>query len=172
MFSGKTEELIRRLFRAKQSGRVVCVFKPKIDVRYSTEEIVSHSGLRIDAYVTDTLVLPAGADPDVVGIDEAQFFGAALIPFVEDCLQKGVRVIASGLDLTFKGEPFHPMPHLLALADDVVKLHAVCARCLKDASRTYRLADHSATVLVGGAESYEPRCLACFPKEGYAEPSS
>jgi thymidine kinase len=173
MFSGKTEELIRRLMRAKQMGKSVEVFKPHIDTRYAKSEVVSHAGLRIPARMVDTLPsFTSGSIPEVVGIDEAQFFGEPVVKVVEFLVQCGSRVVVSGLDLTYQGQPFHPMPHLLALADEVTKLRAVCARCLAEASRSFRLApvlqgepvNETNPIFVGGAESYEPRCVPCFTK--------
>lgn len=158
-------------------GRTVEVFKPRIDTRYSEDEVVSHAGLRISARILDEVPqFTAESAPNVVGIDEAQFFGDHVVSVVESLLKLGSRVIVSGLDLTYQGKPFHPIPHLLALADEVVKLHAVCARCLGNASRSYRLVESPAEspsdgtnpIFVGGAESYEPRCLACFNKGPYA----
>lgn len=168
MFSGKTEELIKRLFRASRMGKKVVVFKPLLDTRYAQEEVVSHGGLRIAAHVVEALpsYRPEEA-PDVVGIDETQFFGEKVIPAIEALVQQGVRVIASGLDLNFYGQPFEPMPKLFALADEVVKHHAVCNRCMKEASRSYLLVQPKGgegEILVGGAESYEPRCYSCFLK--------
>lgn len=167
MFAGKTEELIKRLMRASRMGRKVEVYKPLLDTRYSLDEVVSHGGLRIPAHVVKDLPAFTGTLPDVVGIDEGQFFGDSLVPAVHSLLDQGVRVIVSGLDLNSNGVPFEPMPALLALADEVVKLKAVCARCLKEASRSYLYAPAVPSedgILVGGAESYEPRCLSCFTK--------
>lgn len=149
-------------------GKKVVVFKPLLDTRYAQEEVVSHGGLRMQAQVSETL--PAYRDeevPDVVGIDETQFFGEAAVAAIEAMVKQGIRVIASGLDLNFHGQPFEPMPKLFALADEVVKHRAVCNRCMKEASRSYLLITPSGVegeILVGGAESYEPRCYSCFLK--------
>lgn len=167
MFGGKTEELIKRLMRASRMGKRVEVYKPRLDTRYSQDEVVSHGGLRIPAHVVEGLPAFTGTVPDVVGIDEGQFFGESLVPAVEALLSRGVRVIVSGLDLNSQGKPFEPMPTLLAMADEVVKLRAVCAQCLKEASRSYLYATVTPSqdgILVGGAESYEPRCFACFTR--------
>lgn len=181
MFSGKTEELIRRVMRAKQKGQKVLVFKPQIDTRYSRSEVISHGGLRVEARIVETLpFLESLGDlwepptrPDVVAIDEAQFFGLSVPEMVQNYTGLGVRVICSGLDLTYQGRPFPPMPELLAYADEVVKLRSVCARCFEDATRTHRLEPTTpedlpsgeaplTPILVGGAEAYEPRCLSCY----------
>jgi thymidine kinase len=180
MFSGKTEELIRRVMRAKQKGQKVLVFKPQIDTRYSRSEVISHGGLCVEARIIETLpvetlleVWDPSTRPDVIAIDEAQFFGLGVPHAVNTYAHLGVRVICSGLDLTYQGLPFPPMPELLAYADEVVKLRSVCARCFEDATRTYRLEPTSpeelpegvaplTPILVGGAEAYEPRCLPCY----------
>lgn len=176
MFSGKTEELLRRLMRAKRKGQTLRVFKPTVDTRYSSNEVVSHGGLRIEAETIQKLPkIDSTEIPQVIGIDEAQFFGTSALVEVQNYVALGARVILSGLDLTFQGQPFYPMPDLMAFAHKVTKLHAVCARCLGDATRTFRLASTPEVIenwtsgdipltpiLVGGAESYEPRCVPCY----------
>jgi thymidine kinase len=167
MFSGKTDELIRRLRRARIARQKVQVFKPAIDVRYALEKVTSHAGGEFEATPltasSDILerVLP---DTTVVAVDEAQFFDLEVADVCQALAGRGLRVIAAGLDQDFRGEPFGPMPRLLALAEDVTKLHAICVVCGAPASRTQRLLDgrpanyHDAVVLVGAAEMYEARC--------------
>ena len=164
MFSGKTEELIDRLRVAQGMGRMVRVYKPKIDGRYSNDAIVSHKGTRFDAVAIPTPDFQSRHE--VIGIDEVQFFGEPVIDAIMLLVKRGTRVITSGLDLTFKGEPFEPMPQLLALADNVRKLHARCAKCGEDANRSQRIVSSNAAILVGGPEAYEPRCFSCFISAG------
>jgi thymidine kinase len=164
MFSGKTEELIRRLKRARIANLRTEIFKPSIDTRYDGEDIVSHDARAIPSTPVGNSqeILLLSRDIDVVGIDEAQFFDAEL-PFVCDHLAaSGVRVIVAGLDMDFKGKPFGPMPSMLAKADYITKLHAICARCGHIASFSYRLAGGEGQLLLGEADSYEPRCRKCF----------
>ena len=172
MFSGKTEELIRRLRRAKIARQRVVVFKPKIDIRYDEVQIVSHSAWRIpsipveDAAEMTHCLEQLSATVDVVGIDEAQFFDNTLIKFVQDLADTGTRVVVAGLDQDYLGEPFGPVPHLLAIADTVTKQHAVCLKCGAPATRTQRVQSESAQasqdlVFVGAIESYEARCRRC-----------
>lgn len=166
MFSGKTEKLIELLSETADLGGSVKAFKPKIDNRYATMEIASHSKLGFPAEPL-SVHGPSpfqGVQADLVGIDEAQFFEPWLIEDVLGLVRRGINVIASGLDLTFSGHPFGIMPELLCLADEIHKLGATCAKCGRPANRSYRTADSTAAVLVGGAESYEPRCLDCFEK--------
>lgn len=167
MFSGKTEELIRRVRRAQIAKQQAQVFKPSIDVRYSTERVTSHNGQDYDARpCTDSHEIAGciSSDTTVVAIDEAQFFDNELIPLVESLAARGVRVILAGLDLDFRGEPFGPIPRLMALAEDVTKLHAICTVCAEDACRTQRLVNGKPAgyddpiILVGAAEAYEARC--------------
>jgi thymidine kinase len=167
MFSGKTEELIRRVRRAQIAKQHAQVFKPSIDVRYSVERVTSHNGQDYDARPCGDSHEIAGCiahDTTVVAIDEAQFFDSELIPLVESLAARGIRVILAGLDLDFRGEPFGPIPRLMALAEDVTKLHAICTVCGEDASRTQRLVNGDPAryddpiILVGAAEAYEARC--------------
>jgi thymidine kinase len=165
MFSGKTEELIRRLKRALFARQRVQAFKPRIDDRYDAARIVSHGATSVDAVAVGTSsglleqVLP---ETQVVAVDEAQFFDRGIVDVVDRLALGGVRVIVAGLDQDYLGQPFHPMPELMAIAEEVTKVRAVCTRCGATASRSQRLLAKSETVLVGGSESYEARCRACF----------
>jgi thymidine kinase len=170
MFSGKTEEMIRRVRRARIARQHVQVFKPAIDNRYAVEEVKSHNGLGVEALpVGNTAELLANLQPDteVIGIDEIQFFDEPIVAVVQDLANHGVRVIAAGLDMDFRGEPFGPMPRLMSAAEHVDKLHAICVVCGAEASRTQRLIDgrpaayDDPIILVGGSESYEARCRHC-----------
>lgn len=164
MFSGKTEELIRRMRRALIARQRVEVFKPSIDRRYHETHVVTRSAQQFAARaVSDVYALELAHDgtAQVVGIDEAQFFGAALVPLVELLARRSVRVVVAGLDMDYRGQPFEPMPQLLAIAESVTKLSAVCSRCGGAATRSHRLAGGSERVQVGAAESYEARCRAC-----------
>ena len=170
MFSGKTEEMIRRVRRARIAKQKVQVFKPAIDTRYAIEQVKSHNGLGHDATPASSsaeLLSKVEADTEVVGIDEVQFFDADIVHVAQQLADRGVRVIAAGLDMDFRGEPFGPMPHLMSEAEHVDKLHAICVVCGAEASRTQRLIDgHPANyddpiILVGGSESYEARCRHC-----------
>ncbi len=167
MFSGKTDELIRRLRRARIARLNVQVFKPVIDNRYGLEKVTSHAGGEFEAtpvHTADQIAPLIRSDTTVVAIDEAQFFGAEVCAVCQKLAARGVRVIVAGLDQDFRGEPFGPMPQLMALAEDVTKLHAICAVCGEEASRTQRLIDnHPASfdqpvVVVGASELYEARC--------------
>ncbi|MGX4670778.1 thymidine kinase [Cerasibacillus sp. JNUCC 74] len=167
MFSGKSEELIRRVRRATYANLVVRVFKPAIDNRYEEDAVVSHNGASLIARpIKDIAELMEHIDEkvDIVGIDEAQFFSESIITIVEQLANKGIRVIVAGLDSDFRGEPFGPMPKLMALSESVTKLNAICPICGSPASRTQRLIDgkpasyHDPVILVGASESYEPRC--------------
>ena len=167
MFSGKTEELIRRVRRARIAKQKVQVFKPDIDTRYSIERVTSHNGQDFEAIpVKSPDAINAHLNPDttVVAIDEAQFFDDAIVMVSAALADSGLRVIIAGLDMDFRGEPFGPMPALLAQADDVQKLHAICVSCGENASRTQRLVNgHPADyddpiILVGASEAYEARC--------------
>lgn len=164
MFSGKTEELIRRLKRAKLANQQVEIFKPKIDVRYSNREVVSHDARTIQSTPVETAssILLLTSDIEVVGIDEAQFFDDALVDVCNKLADSGVRVIVAGLDMDFKGIPFGPMPGLLAIAEEVTKVHAICMRCGSLASYSFRLADSDKKVLLGEKDNYEPLCRECF----------
>jgi thymidine kinase len=164
MFSGKTEELIRRLKRARIAHLKTEIFKPAIDTRYDPKDIVSHDDHAIPSTPIDNSqeILLLSGDIDVVGIDEAQFLDAEL-PFVCDRLAlQGIRVIVAGLDMDFKGNPFGPMPALLAKADYITKLHAICVCCGHIATFSYRKTAQGSQVLLGEAESYEPRCRKCY----------
>lgn len=168
MFSGKSEELIRRLKRAQIARRHVVCFKPDLDIRYHRNAIASHSAQTLDALpVTNveelkTVLLPMLDSVEVVGIDEAQFFDASLVPLAGHLVHRGQRVILAGLDTTFTGEPFAPIPDLMAIADEVTKLSAVCMQCGAPAVHTQRLGSNQSLVLVGAAGVYEARCRACF----------
>ena len=170
MFSGKSEELIRRLRRAEIAGQQVLIVKPRIDDRYDVGHVVSHAGAKMRAAAAwssrDVLRLAAGHD--VVGIDEVQFFDAGIVAAVQQLVADGLRVVAAGLDTDFRGEPFGSMPTLLAVAELVDKLQAVCHRCGGTATRTQRLVDgrpapfSGETIQVGALDSYEARCAACY----------
>lgn len=164
MFSGKTEELIRRLKRAKIANQKVEIFKPKTDTRYHDTNIVSHDENHIPSTPVDNSqqILLLASDIDVVGIDEAQFFDQEL-PFVCDILaNRGVRVIIAGLDMDYMGKPFGPMPHLLSAAEYITKVHAICMVCGNIASYSFRKNESQQTVLLGEKDLYEPRCRHCF----------
>lgn len=170
MFSGKTEELIRRLRRAKIAKKRVIVFKPQIDTRFDEIQIVSHSAQKIASIPvenTETMkhcLEQLDGPPDLVGVDEAQFFDEALVPYIEKLADAGMRVILSGLDQDSDGKPFGPMPNLLAVADLVTKQYAVCMICGAAATKSYRLLrrESQEQVFVGAAESYEARCRQCY----------
>jgi thymidine kinase len=171
MFSGKTEELLRRIKRARLARQPVVLFKPRVDNRYDEVKVVSHEGLNADAVpVTSAAELLARlpervTSPLVVGIDEAQFFDPAIVDAAESLASRGARVIAAGLDQDWRGQPFGVMPALLAVAEYVTKLHAVCARCGGAATRSQRLVAAEGQLFVGGAAEYEARCRACFVPE-------
>lgn len=164
MFSGKTEELIRRLKRAIIANKKVEIFKPEIDTRYDETEVVSHDKNSIRStpvsHSENILLLSAGID--VVGIDEAQFFDMELVSVCEKLANRGTRVIIAGLDMDFKGKPFGPIPHLLSIADYITKVHAICMNCGDIAVHSYRKTNNDKTVMLGEKESYEPRCRKCF----------
>ena len=164
MFSGKTEELIRRLRRAQIARLTVEIFKPRTDTRYDETAVVSHNSTSIHSTPVDTssAILLLGSDVQVVGIDEAQFFDDELPNVCNILANKGVRVIIAGLDMDFKGNPFGPMPALLAKADYITKLHAICVCCGHIATFSYRKTAQEGQVLLGEAESYEPRCRKCY----------
>ena len=165
MFSGKSEELIRRLRRAKIARLKVQSFKPAIDSRYSEEHIVSHSEMRIESHlVTSTReILDAViADTEVVGIDEGQFFDSELVNVANQLATQGKRVIIAGLDMDYLGRPFEPMPLLLAIAEDITKTRAICMQCGSPATYTQRLIASRERVVVGASDAYEARCRACF----------
>jgi len=164
MFSGKTEELIRRLKRAKIARQNVEIFKPVMDVRYSETEVVSHdeNTIRSTPVENSANILLLAGDVDVVGIDEAQFFDSGLIEVAAKLANNGIRVIVAGLDMDFKGIPFGPIPGLMAIADDVTKVHAICVRCGNVAQFSHRLSEKEQVVLLGEKDIYEPLCRGCF----------
>ena len=164
MFSGKTEELIRRLRRAQIARLTVEIFKPRTDTRFDETAVVSHNANSIQSTPVDnsSAILLLGSDVQVVGIDEAQFFDDELPNVCNILANRGVRVIVAGLDMDFKGNPFGPMPRLMAIAESVTKVHAVCVKCGNPALYSYRLVADAGTILLGEKESYEPRCRACY----------
>lgn len=166
MFSGKTEELIRRLRRAQFAKQKVEIFKPAIDTRYSDEEVVSHDHNAIPSTPLDSSasILLLSSDIDVVGIDEAQFFDEGLVSVCNELANRGVRVIIAGLDMDFKGIPFGPMPALCAIADDVTKVHAICVKCGSLAYVSHRTVANDKRVLLGETQEYEPLCRECYQK--------
>lgn len=165
MFSGKTEELIRRLKRARIANQEVAVFKPALDNRYSQEEIVSHDSNSLTSYViekAEEILQSPAAKAHVIGIEEAQFFSPTLVRVAQMLADKGKRVVICGLDMDYLGRPFSPMPDLMAIAKYVTKLHAICMQCGNLATHSYRTIAKDDKVLVGEKESYEPRCRYCF----------
>ena len=167
MFSGKTDELIRRLIRATIAKQKVQVFKPAIDVRYAAEKVTSHAGSNFDATPVEKAAdirTKLDADTTVVGIDEAQFLDAEVVDVAQELAERGVRVLVAGLDTDFRGEPFGSMPVLMSIAEYVDKLHAICMVCGDEASRTQRLVNgqparyDDPVVIVGASELYEARC--------------
>jgi thymidine kinase len=166
MFSGKTEELIRRLRRAKFAKQRVEIFKPAIDVRYSEEDVVSHDQNHIPSTPIDSSasILLLSSDIDVVGIDEAQFLDNGLPDVCNELANRGVRVIIAGLDMDFRGVPFGPMPALCAIADDVTKVHAICVKCGSLAYVSHRIVAGDRRILLGETQEYEPLCRECYQK--------
>jgi len=165
MFSGKSEELIRRLNRARIARQKVQVFKPVIDARYSREEIASHSGqkhLSVPVASTSDMMGLIVEETQVVGVDEAQFFDMAIIDAVNQLAERGKRVIIAGLDQDYTGKPFDPMPQLLSIAEFITKTHAICVRCGATANYSQRTVESEALVEVGAADKYEARCRRCF----------
>ena len=164
MFSGKTEELIRRLKRAKFANLRVEIFKPKIDIRYSVEEVVSHdsNSIRSTPVESPSSILLYSGDVDVVGIDEAQFFDKSIVDVCQQLAASGIRVIVAGLDMDYLGKPFGPMPDLMAVAEYVTKVHAICVRCGNLAHHSHRLTSSDKLVVLGEKDSYEPICRHCF----------
>lgn len=164
MFSGKTEELIRRLRRAQIANQRVQIFKPSIDRRYSEADIVSHNRNSIPSTPVSSAeqILLLSSNVEVIGIDEAQFFDMELTTVVRKLANRGMRVIIAGLDMDFLGQPFGPMPQLLAMAEFVTKVHAICQVCGSLANYSYRLTAEKGTVVLGEQETYEPRCRKCF----------
>jgi len=166
MFSGKTEELIRRLRRAQFAGLKVEIFKPSLDNRYSETRVVSHDEKSINSTPVDnasSILLLAG-DVNVVGIDEAQFFDNSIVEVCNSLADSGIRVLVAGLDMDFMGKPFGPMPALLAIAEYVTKVHAICMRCGNLAQYSHRKSNEAQVVLLGEKDIYEPLCRACYNK--------
>jgi thymidine kinase len=164
MFSGKTEELIRRLRRATFAGLKVEIFKPSIDIRYSGAKVVSHDETSIVSTPVDNAssILLLADDVDVVGIDEAQFFDNSIIEVCNKLADKGVRVVVAGLDIDFMGNPFGPMPGLLSIAEFVTKVHAICVKCGNLAQYSFRKSEESQVVVLGEKDKYEPLCRNCY----------
>jgi thymidine kinase len=166
MFSGKTEELIRRMKRAQFAKQTVEIFKPSLDIRFSEENIVSHDQNAIPCtpmeHSGNILLLSGGID--VIGIDEAQFFDDGLVDVCNQLANQGARVIVAGLDMDYKGNPFGPIPALCAIADDVTKVHAICMECGKLAGYSHRLAKNEKLVFLGEKEEYQPLCRECYNK--------
>ncbi len=164
MFSGKTEELIRRLRRAKIARLKVEIFKPAADVRYDGDKVVSHDANAVAStpVIHSQNILLLLQDPDIVGIDEAQFFDEGIVHVCETLAQRGIRVIVAGLDMDYRGKPFGPVPQLLAIADYITKLHAICVKCGDTASISYRKISNDKQVLLGEKDMYEPRCRKCY----------
>jgi thymidine kinase len=169
MFSGKTEELIRRLVRARIARQRVLVFKPAIDVRYAVTEIVAHSDVRLPCIPIDRAAdIPSRVgDAEVIGIDEAQFFDKSLVGIVDRLANEGRRVVVAGLDQDFRGEPFEPIPQLLAIAEHITKNLAVCMVCGAPADRSQRLVARDSRVMLGAGETYEARCRAHWRPDAF-----
>ncbi len=166
MFSGKTEELIRRLKRAQFANQKIAIFKPSVDVRYSEVEVVSHDlhSLKSTPITDAAFMLDIPSDIEVVGIDEAQFFGENIVEVCQCLANRGVRVIIAGLDTDFLGKPFGPMPFLMAIAEDVQKVHAICVKCGSLANHSHRLSKNADLVVLGEKDIYEPLCRECYNK--------
>lgn len=166
MFSGKTEELIRRMKRAKFAKQKVEIFKPSLDTRYSDEDVVSHDKNTIRSTPIDSFgaILLLASDIDVVGIDEAQFFDDGLVEVCNQLANNGIRVIVAGLDMDYKGIPFGPIPALCAIADEVTKVHAICVKCGALAYVSHRLIHNDKRVLLGEKDEYEPLCRECYQR--------
>jgi thymidine kinase len=164
MFSGKTEELIRRLRRSQFAGLKVEIFKPSLDKRYSETRVVSHDDKSIVSTPVDnaSAILLFAGDVDVVGIDEAQFFDISIIEVCNQLADRGIRIVVAGLDMDFMGKPFGPMPALLAIAEYVTKVHAICMRCGNLAQYSFRKSEESQVVLLGEKNLYEPLCRNCY----------
>jgi len=164
MFSGKTEELIRRLRRAQFAGLKVVIFKPGLDKRFSETRVVSHDERSIVSTPVDnaSAILLLAGDADVIAIDEAQFFDSSVIEVCSQLADAGTRIIVAGLDMDFMGKPFGPIPGLLAIADHVTKVHAICMRCGSLAQYSFRKTDESQVVLLGEKNLYEPLCRSCY----------
>jgi len=166
MFSGKTEELIRRLRRARFAGLKVEIYKPSLDKRYSETRVVSHDENSIHSTPVDSpsSILLLANDVDVVGIDEAQFFDDSIVGVCSELANKGVRIVVAGLDMDFARQPFGPMPALLAIAEYITKVHAICMRCGNLAHYSYRKSEDEKIVLLGEKDIYEPLCRNCYNK--------
>ncbi len=164
MFAGKTEELIRRLRRAKLARQKTEIFKPVIDSRYSLEKVVSHDENSIPSTPVEnsSAILLLSGGVEVVGIDEAQFFDDSLIEVCTKLANQGIRVVVAGLDMDYKGQPFGPMPSLLAIADYVTKVHAICMKCGNIAQFTHRLVNNDSPIMLGEKDKYEPLCRTCY----------
>ena len=167
MFSGKTEELLRRVKRARLARQRVVLFKPRIDNRYDDVKVVSHEGIKAEATPVASSAellsfIRLDQPPDVIGVDESQFFDDGIVEAAERLANAGVRVICAGLDQDYRGKPFGPMPALMSVAEYVTKLQAVCSRCGAAACRSQRLIGMEGQLFVGGATDYEPRCRRCF----------
>ena len=164
MFSGKTEELIRRIKRAKIANQKVLIFKPKKDIRYGTDVVVSHDENKYDSIPVEHSqeIYQHVGDANVIGIDEAQFFDNDLTAVCQKLAIRGSRVIIAGLDMDFRGVPFGPMPNLLAVAEYITKVHAICPHCGNLATHSYRLSSETETVVLGEKDKYEPRCRVCY----------
>ncbi|MFW6224615.1 MAG: thymidine kinase [Bacteroidota bacterium] len=164
MFSGKTEELIRRLKRARIAGLEVQIFKPSLDKRYDDIQVVSHDENMIQSIPvsSSSQILLYAEDAREIGIDEAQFFDSELVNVCNELARRGARVIVAGLDMDFRGKPFGPMPQLLAIAEDVFKTHAICVRCGNLAQFSHRKTGNGRTVILGEMDTYEPLCRECF----------
>lgn len=174
MFSGKTEELIRRLRRAQFANQKVEIYKPAIDVRYSDDQVVSHDAHSIPSTPIDSpaSMLLLSADVEVVGIDEAQFFDDTVVEVAQTLADRGIRVIVAGLDTDFTGKPFGPMPALMAVAEDVQKVHAICVKCGSLANHSHRLTKSEKLVVLGEQDLYEPLCRHCYNEAIAAEKNS
>jgi len=166
MFSGKTEELIRRLRRAKFAGLKVEIFKPSLDKRYSEARVISHDDKSIISTPVDnaSAILLLSGDVDVVGIDEAQFFDISIVDVCNNLADRGIRIVIAGLDMDFMGEPFGPMPLLLSIAEYVTKVHAICIRCGNLAHYSFRKSGGAQVILLGEKDIYEPLCRECYNK--------
>ena len=164
MFSGKTEELIRRMKRAMFARQKVEIFKPAMDTRYSDEDVVSHEGNSIPSTPIDSSasILLLAQGNDVIGIDEAQFFDETIVEVVQTLADRGIRVIIAGLDTDFMGKPFGPMPALMAVAEEVQKVHAICVKCGSPANHSHRLSSSNQLVVLGEKDVYEPLCRHCY----------
>ncbi len=164
MFSGKTEELIRRLKRAKIANQRVEIFKPQLDTRYDDARVVSHDANSILSIPVDhsSKLLSLAQGYEVIGIDEAQFFDLGLADVCQELALQGVRIIVAGLDMDYRGKPFGPMPALLAVAEYITKVHAICPHCGNLATHSYRLSADSSDILLGEKDLYEPRCRTCY----------